>query len=658
MIVRAGRCFRRHAGQSLLRPFVCAFLSLAGGMAVAADPDGALDDGDDAQLAVAVSSSQNRSAANAGAEKKTDAPLSRLADPALSTPDLEWAIPPIPWRAKLDVSHDRQKSGQGPWSSATATALSARASSYVLAPWFLGLGATSSLTKTSNATGVESQAASGSVSGSLLSRSRYPASFGLGAGSSSTSGPGGSNAGYKSFNWAQQYSPEDALFTSGLNYNWSAFGVSPGSTTTSQALSSSVTFRVPGEIPQSLSASAAMTTTSTDASAAGSKDQKINVNHGIYLEDYVMTINSDGAYSRLLSKGEQTSESLFYSAGSQMDWVPSDDLPLRVQATARHHNLRNVPATGGSGSQIESTSLFMTGNYAASKNWAFSGNTQVVDSRSSDFQTTVYNTAISAGWSGDGLTRKFDLWDYSLSYRSSLGASHLMTKSSQAESVSAVNGAWGGGVDHQARRSFTADPKDGAASVVVSQGLSGSKTAGGASDPMTVSLNHGVVYFWNRAPQQDSTLTAAVSATDGRSFGASRSQYQSISSSLAGGRQFNPREALSWNAALPLSRQGGEGGYGAWRGSVNAGASYSHARFANVTGLGYAANYSMAVRPRDDFAVQGRSGLAVDQSFGQSWSWRLGLLAWKADNQINRSSEGAMSMSIRLSISRDFGGVL
>jgi hypothetical protein len=417
--------------------------------------------------------------------------------------------------------------------------------------------------------------------------------------------------------------------------------------------------KLPGEQAQTLSFSGSASETKQQPTGNGSSTMALDAAHSIYLEDYVMTITSDAGLRKSEVLGAGAGDSRFMSAGSQMDWVPSDDYPLRLQGGLRYSALNSTNVGGTSSGERQSLFGNFDALYPHSANWNFLGKTFFNRNQDSLGETTVYGVGGSVSWTGDGLRRKLDEWDYALTYRSSLTADHLATKSNQQALGSEVKtnnfGSWVGGVGHSASKRLSPATPVEQATVSVAQNLDASKPFGqGNAGTATATLSHAASFSYVHTPSQTSTMNASLSARDGRSFGGSRSQFQDISGSVTGHEQLNARESLSWNGGIPLSRQGG----GEWKGAVSAGLGYGNARFANVTGLVYSASYMINIRRRDDLSEGNFGGTAINQNFAQSWSWRLGLLSWRISNDYSLDDKSKLNAAVRLSISRAFGGVL
>jgi hypothetical protein len=91
---------------------------------------------------------------------------------------------------------------------------------------------------------------------------------------------------------------------------------------------------------------------------------------------------------------------------------------------------------------------------------------------------------------------------------------------------------------------------------------------------------------------------------------------------------------------------------------------YINGRFAKVSGLRYSGNYSLLVRENIETrqtipsSGQERNGYELEHRFSHSLAWRLGLLSWQLSNDITKAPEAGVSAALRLTVTREFGGVL
>jgi hypothetical protein len=634
-------------GAAALAASVCIAVGnvAAAGPAPAAVAAADLDDEvEDALIAVP---STDAAKPAAGALAKAPAPI----EAARSEP---WAVPPIPWRGNLTLELDRYKQGDLPAQGATTTRLGVNGSSFVLAPWFLRLTGGGAVTQTKTTENQRSESANATLSGAYLSQSRYPGAVGANVGRSTT---GDSVADFRSLNWTHSYQPEDSSYLSNLSYNLSNVSSGGAASTTSQYLAGAINFRVPSESPQAASLSGSLSRTEASGGAGGSNGQSLNGSHSIYFEDYVLTVASDAAFNRTMAEGAEQLESRLLSAGSQMDWVPSDDYPLRLRGSVRHVAARSI-ASARASSDLSSTLAVLGADYPHDRNWVFTGAATASRAESGVEGSSTYTASAGATWSGDPFARKIGDWDYGLGYRASGSGDYGASKGS-AVSGSGSSAAVGltGGVSQTLGRLLATDRLGINPNLRLTQDVNAVRVVGSRRANSTVQLNHGATFSTSLSTSARSPMEASANVSDGRSFGDSRSVYQTINGAINGSLGMGIRETFTYYARIGYSRQGSAGVFAPWIGGANGVAAYTNTRFADVGGLVYSASYSIYARERSQDTPFG-SGIGIDHVFTQAWSWRLGLLSWAVSNTLSRDSNGQMYGLVRLSLSRDFGGVL
>lgn len=579
---------------------------------------------------------------------------------------LSWAVPPIPYRGSLGLAMGRTRNEIGETLGTSTVSLNGSGSSYVYAPWLATLLGSVGASQSRQTGGQQTDTANLSLSTSALSRSRYPLSAAVGAGTSRSSGAGGkiTTTDFRRLDITQAYTPPSESFRTTWNFNHASFGNSNGPATVSNQINGSLNLKPSGELPQTLTLTAGAGQTSSGGN--GSRSGDFGISHSIYLEDYVMSIGSDASVRLSQTTGADTQDYLFYQLGSRMDWIPSDDYPLRLRGDVRHLAVSSK-VDGGSERAVASSTMTVNGDYPLSKNWALSGYLNLIrvgeDSQASSSSTTTTSLGGAASWSGDGLSRPIDGWNYALNYGSSFSANATKSQSdTESRSVSVVSA--GGNIGHSATRALGSSGEARPATLALSQSYGATVTYGaGVSQPVAHTLNHSATFRWS--PMQDRPrLDASVTASDSRGFGTSRYEYQTIQGNANESIALSAYENVSWYVNLPLTRQGGPNTNSRWQGTVTSGLGYDNARFARVSGLRYMANYSIMFRerltslPEAPAAGPQPQGYAIDHRFTQTWSWRLGLLGWSISNSIMKTDTGGTAASIDLTVTRDFGGVL
>lgn len=626
--------------------FVAAFFISVSG-ANAATPVPELDDESEDALIAVPSTDSRRSASGAppavGGKQRTPIEV------ATSEP---WSVPPIPWRGSLTLDLDRYRQDRLPAQGATTTRLNLTGSSFVLAPWFLRLTGGVGMTQTRTTENQTNESSNAALSGAYLQSSRYPGSVSLSAAQSKTDT---GSVEFKSLNWAHAYQPADSSYRSNFVYNISDVSAGGGASTISQHLVGGLNYRVPSEIPQSVALNGSVSRTDS-AGSGGSNSVSLNGSHSVYFDDYVLTVNSDASLNRTAATGAERLELRQLSAGSNVDWIPSDDYPLRLHGNARHFASRSASGTTGAGADLNTTLVVAGADYPHNQNWTFSGTATAAHVQNGGETSRSFNAAGGAAWSGDPFGRKLAEWDYLLSYRAT-GTGDYGNATSSSGSQSSAAAVLSAGVSQGLGRGLPSSFLGSNQNLRLTQDVSAVRVFSATRAGSTFQLGHAAGYVSNLATTSQSTANAAADASDTRSFGDSRSAYQRIGASLNGSMTLNARENLSYSARIGLSRQAASSSFGPWVGGLNGLGAYSNARFANVTGLRYSASYAVFARQRSQ-EDPSTDGVAVDHTFSQSWAWRLGLLAWSAANTVTMDSSGKLWVQIRLSVTREFGGVL
>jgi hypothetical protein len=582
-----------------------------------------------------------------------------------------WGMPPMPWRAQLGLDASTTKSGSNFSSNTFSKRLSASTSSYIWQPWFLGLSGSLSASQSdssSNTGKTRGNSFSGALSANVLPRSRYPATISLGYGTTSSSGQSSTgNADHQNFNWNQRYTPIDRGYNADWQYAWNSFGLD-GKRTESNRLGGTLAVSLATEAPQSLRFNTALSNAKSPDGGAGTNAGLLAGEHSIYLEDYVMSISTNGSISRdeVKSVGQQSAISQL-QMGTSMDWIPSDDYPLRITAGVRYYDLgiEAKSETASSQSGVNTADVNFSATYPLDNNWSFSlsGNALATrfDGGDTISENNVYTLNTGANWRGDGITQNFDNWLYVLSYGSSVSVGYVGFEG-DTESPSGSTAFWSSNIGNSFSRNYVVDGHQNPIALSVTQTIGVSEgfgSAGGRSSQSTQSLNHAANANWKPDGDAGTQTSIQFGLADGRSFGDSNSYHQSVTGSVARQWLLGNYQSLSGSVSLGFSQQGTDGSGDGWKGSGGASLAYGHARFANVNGLLYSLNYSVALRPYDTASVsQTDSKWALEHLLTQSWSWRYGLLSWALTNTNSVSPVSDFSSSIWLTVTRDFGGVL
>lgn len=601
----------------------------------------------------------------------TPAPVAPKIEVAQEVDELSWGMPPMPWRAQLGLGASTTRSSPGFSSTSFSRSLSASMSSYLWQPWFVGLGGNFSVTQSDssdNGGKAKGESFSGAFSADVLSRSRYPATLSLGYGTTSSSGQdGSSNADYQNFSWNQRYAPMDRGYNADWQYAWNSFGFD-GKRTESNRFGGTLAVGLVTEAPQTLRFNTTLSNTKSPDGGAGINAGLLAGEHSIYLEDYVMSVSTNASISRdeVRATGQGSAISQL-QMGTSMDWIPSDDYPLRVNGGARYYDL-GMETQGdsvSSRSAVNTADIQLSANYPHNQNWSFSLSSSALmtrfDASGRVSQNSVYTLNTGANWRGDGVTHKFDNWLYALSYGSSVTVGYI-GYDGDTEAQSGSTGVWSSNLGNSFSRNYPVAGHRNPISLLLTQTVGvveGFGSSARGSSQSNQSLNHLANARWSPDGDGQSLTSIQFGFSDGRSFGDSNSFHQSVSSVVERQWLLANYQSLSGSVSLGLSQQGVEGSSDGWKGSGGVNVAYGHARFANVNGLLYTLNYSAALRAYETVInSQVNTEWGLEHLLSQSWSWRFGLLSWKLTNTNSVSPTSDFSSSLWLTVTRDFGGVL
>lgn len=587
---------------------------------------------------------------------------------------VSWRMPPMPWRAQLGLISSASRSDSGSSSTFFSKNLSASASSYVWQPWFLGLVGNVSATQSDTSGYIpetpgrsyrSGDSFSGGLSAQVLPASRYPAAISLGYGTTSSSGGGATeSADYQNLNWHQRYTPIDKKYDTDWNYAWSSFGLD-GKRTESNRLDGSLSFGLVSEAPQSLRFTTALSNLKASDGGGGTSAGSLSGQHSIYLEDYVMSISTNASVARDQTRTASQQSAISQSqVGTTMDWIPSDDYPLRIGAGVRYFELGfdNTADSTSSQSGLNTSELNATANYLLNQNWNFflSSNALVTNFKSGEKTTqgSTYSLRIGGDWRGDGLRRDFDPWTYTLSYGSSLSGGYLGSAGDTTAQSGSV-GVWSWNIGNSLTRNYLIDGYRSPISLSLTQSVGAAEDFGSTSSLSSRSLNHAANLRWSPDSDERTNTSIQLGFSDGRSFGESDSFYQSFTSAVDRRWILGSYQSLSGSVSVGINQQGSGGRGDGWKGAGATNVSYGHAQFANVRGLVYSLRYGAVLRPYDvSVNAQKETRWGLEHLLSQSLSWRYGLLSWTLTNDNAKRPYGENWSSLWLTVTRDFGGVL
>lgn len=591
---------------------------------------------------------------------------------AVKLPGVAWGIPPVSWRASYGASYSYSASPRSSATTNLAQNLSFSANSYIYQPWFATVNGGFNLALQEGRSGGAKSNGFGqgfSLGANFLPRTRFNTSANLSQ-SENTSWSGSRSTTYTTtgVRLMQTYQPPSGAFRSNASLDHNQISSDVLGSDVVEGVSVNVAVPLTTESPQSLSFSGGLTRNQTSRAVGASSFSNFAANHSIYLEDYVFTLNSDFTYNNNeLQQANSATNSTLVQMGGSFDWLPSDDYPVTVRGALRTLALSTEAQQGQSGQGNKIVSYFgnAQASYPLDKNWNFGVgvNGAITGASSAGVQTQASYLSLNAngGWSGDGYQSKLGEFDYAVNYGAGSGFSWNQTDARSDHSLSLT-----GNLGHSLARSIDVSGRPLSLGLGQSVGVSKSLTS-----DWTGGLAHSASMSWTVAAGPRGSLVSSAQFSDSRSLGQSESFQQSLNASLFGNRVMSAFSTLGSNIALGFTRQGVAAASGtangsgsgavdsAWQGYGSGSVTYSHARFAEVTGLNYVLTYLMNVRQSAQRAVGDASAspYAVDHMLNQRWNWRLGLLGWQIDNTFNYSGN-ALSYGVSLGVTRDFGGML
>jgi hypothetical protein len=486
----------------------------------------------------------------------------------------------------------------------------------------------------------------------LFPVSRFPFGASYNASSSSVSGAaGGTDIFFQRLSLTQGYRPPDNAYSANARYDWSGFNTAQSGNDTIHTVSGNFTMPIKTENPQNFTSHGTYTINNNSKGISGSNLLNLQATHNINVIDYGLLLNTDASFSdNQITTSGASNQTQSFQIGSSADWIPDDDIPLRVFGTGRYFQ-----QTAG-GFSSTALSLNSSATYTYNRNWSFGANAGLINTSFSGRNVTTMFGGLNAAWSGNGITRQFGNWLYNMGYGANAGLNTTTGETSGQTSMT-VGGNVGQGISRTVDLGL---PTPVGLSLSQGYGASFSQASG-----VSQNLTHGVTANWAFSQGSDYTLSANVSGNDSRSFGASESSFQNISSMVVGNLVLGPYSSMtaSVNAGLSSqsSTQQGTVVPADWIGSASGSVGYRHARFMRVPGLLYDASYIVNYRPTTSRLLGDTSasspGLNLDHIFRQQWQWRVGQLSLTVNNSVTFSA-GARSMSIFLFATRTFGGVL
>lgn len=577
--------------------------------------------------------------------------------------EMEWGIPPIPWRGAINLSGGVMFPADQARSYTRNISFAGQGQTYVWQPWFLKVNGGGALAKGESSSSLSSAGTTSynlGGSGLMLAGTRYPFSLStaLTGSSAETFGASGmiSAATTRSTNigLSQIYSPWNSAYSTSVSYNWLQSRVAseypsgvPVDKVESQFLSATLAVPLHTQNPQSANANFRYAT-ATGTGRPGRSSSDLGASHAIYLEDYVMDVSTGGSVSHSQQgAGASRSSSNVYSLASVMSWIPSDDYPLSVNGNAGY-----FLSSAGQGAGTFDSSTFnvgLGGAYPFNKNWRANANVFAVNSRSryadNDASLTAYSANGTLSWGGDGISTMVNGWSYSLSYGGGLGVGYGGGGMGGSSATATMGVSQGQSIGRGYRFDESLN-----GSIGFNQSLGVSVSSAGEFVPPPIT--HGFTANFSGVGLT-SSYGYGVSANDSRTLGGNQATQQ-----LTGNAQFQRQVSAYANLnASGVLNYSSQNAYSSNRNVIGGfvGAGYSNQRFANTSGLNYQARYSLTITQSAD---DSGDGFVRSHSINQSWSWRFGLLGWTFQHAASAVVGGALSQSVLFTVTRDFSGVL
>lgn len=630
---------------------------------------------DDPLLSENEAPDPEKSAATSSPPPLASSPASRAVKPQPTS----WGIPPVPWRSSVSLGGGVTKDANGTVSSSRRTDLSASANSFILAPWFVKVDGSANVVKSevqqSSQSSMDVTSIGATTNLQVVPLSRYPLSLSLGMTNTSNSGDTQTTNIHRSVFVRQSYRPLQGLYFASGAYGRRDFYMSDSGRSQSQDITANFDAPSPGENPQNFKSGVSFSELDSDYGVKSSSSTVFGSHH-IYLDDYVMNINNDVRNTETSDRGRVISgvPAYEYSSdvlqiNSRFDWLPSDDYPLTLDGGLRSYDqaLGSQADADSSKLELSTTNLDLRANYPVGQYWNFSA--EIVAERIRQKYESVneskrsVETRLNANWSrSENYRKNFEIWVYDLTYGGNAAArisNKQTTPASTTESSDTSVASAGVSGSQTLSRTVVVEEQSPAMTLSFRQQYQGSKYS-------SIEANHTVIHGfdsrWTRIASSDSQVAFSFSATDTRSFGATRTEYQSILGSLDSDTVLSGYSSITGYLSMTFNRQTSSGygsGRSEWIGSGGGRIGYSHSRFADVTGLTYGADYSFALRPRSVYGSGGGSdGFDLIHDVSQRWSWRLGFLSWEVSNTYSLDPNGRAVASVNFSVRRDFGGVL
>lgn len=579
----------------------------------------------------------------------------------------DWGLAPIPWTGTLASTLGFSQAG-GEKTTSRSDSLNLNGNSYIWAPWFARAAASLSLVQSasSGTDKTKNTGIGGNASLNLFPASRFPftANFDAFDSSGSSSSGSRSDVSLRSISLRQTYSPADGSFNSSADFLNSKTSAGVSGTNTFSRIGGNFSMPIRTEMPQSVDVSASYQVNKRAPDSGSSNYLSMQGRHSINMQDwYGLDFSSDVQY---YANDSRDNLSASYSAkviqmGTVANWIPDEDLPLQISG-----NLRLVQATlsaqssADSGKQDNST-IFggLSGSYRHSPRWESGANATLITTKDKDKSASLSIVSVRTNWMSELASQK--LGDFTHSYNYGIGADATLMSGQAGEST--IAGSF------SAMQSLVRILDLGIAAPV-NLGLNQNYGLRAQSGSLGVShsLGHSATLNWSLLQGSGMQFNAQAMASDSRSFGSIRSDYQVLNTALAGSMSLGRFSFLTANIAGNLSRQnaqqtGREGEtsqvQNGWQGSLVGTLTYQHSRFASVPGLIYTGTYTANYRPSpsNTGTDRGLGAGSLEHQLRQKLNWSAGRLSFTLDNVIV-SIGGQRSVSLFLFVSRGFSGVL
>ena len=587
------------------------------------------------------------------AQETTVVPTDKPAPGVTREPLRRLGLAPIRWGGV--VSYDlRKTTAEGEPDNLThAQGVQVRAATYLWQPYIAqlsgSLGLTASQENSDQPTDGNANGVSGGLALSLFPVSRYPflASYDR---SDSRASDTFTTSDYISTRMSirQDYRPPNRSDSYALNWDRSVLEGQAFGEDRVDALTATFT-RQMKYYDWDLSGNA--TLSEREETGESSRFLRTTLRHAWRPESMLMSVDSlasinDNQLKQSAAGRLAASDTRFMQINSFATWRPESDSPLLVTGGARVFRSENNLAESESVSQVLSANL--GANYNLNQRTSVAGGVTLSHIETDGTQSILGGVNGSISYAADPL----NLGNYSYLWRANGNVSQ------QFSSIGSNQSAVGGGAGHSLNRDWALSATS-AISLILNQDISTTLSSDDSSGSSQL-LSHGGSLSWRFHPGEASSVYMAFSASDSRSLGDQRSNFQLLNLQANGlinlnrYASANANLTFQWSSQESASTGAGESSQSSAFGSL----SYIHTRFMNVNQLRYTAllnldTYNVNTRLLGNVSA---ARDPVSKSFEQRLEYRLGRLDLRL-SALLAEIDGKKNAMLLLRIGREFGAM-